>query len=377
MRVLITGGGTGGHINPAIAIAQCFLSIDPNTELLYAGTPTGMEARLVKEAKIPFAPIKVKGFWRSFSPSAIAHNAQAAVEAVTSKKRAKEIIRDFKPDIVIGTGGYVSGPVVLAAAKAGIACGIHEQNAFPGVTNRLLAKQVDRVFLAVGEAKTHLDPHANYMVVGNPVRESVLKKSKAEARRELGLDDRMCILSFGGSLGADTINKIAVDLMEWNYRAGLVSHIHGYGRLGKEKFPAWIKERGINLKDNKSIRVSEYIDNMDTCMAAADLVICRAGAITISEIEATAKASILVPSPNVTANHQFHNANVLAKQNAAILLEEKDYSKEKVLSIVEELYTDRVRLNEIAQNAGALAITDTAQRICREMISVYKAKKRA
>ena len=377
MRVLITGGGTGGHINPAIAVAQCFLSIDPKTELLYAGTPTGMEARLVKEAKIPFAPIKVKGFWRSLSPSAIAHNAQAAVEAVTSKKRAKEIIREFKPDIVIGTGGYVSGPVVLAAAKAGIACAIHEQNAFPGVTNRLLAKQVDRVFLAVGEAKDHLDPHINYMVVGNPVRESVLKKSKAEARRELGLDDRMCILSFGGSLGADTINKIAVDLMEWNYRTGLVSHIHGYGRLGKEKFPAWLSERGIDLKDNKNIRVSEYINNMDTCMAAADLVICRAGAITISEIEATAKAAVLVPSPNVTANHQFHNANVLAKQNAAILLEEKDYSKEKVISIIEELYTDRVRLGEIAQNAGALAITDTAQRICHEMIAVYKAKKRA
>ena len=208
MRVLITGGGTGGHINPAIAIAQCFLSIDPNTELLYAGTPTGMEARLVKEAKIPFAPIKVKGFWRSFSPSAIAHNAQAAVEAVTSKKRAKEIIRDFKPDIVIGTGGYVSGPVVLAAAKAGIACGIHEQNAFPGVTNRLLAKQVDRVFLAVGEAKTHLDPHANYMVVGNPVRESVLKKSKAEARRELGLDDRILIhLCIAGQILAMIANQ--------------------------------------------------------------------------------------------------------------------------------------------------------------------------
>lgn len=374
MRLLVTGGGTGGHINPALAIAQCFVKNDPDTVVLYAGTPTGMEARLVKEAGFDFAPIKVKGFWRSFSPSAIAHNVQAAVEVLTSKRRAKEIIREFKPDLVIGTGGYVCGPVVLAAAKAGIPTAIHEQNAFPGVTNRLLAKHVDRVFLAVGEAKEHLDPHADYIVVGNPVRESVLTKSKEEARRELQLDDRMCVLSFGGSLGADTINKIAADLIEWNHRSGFVTHIHGYGRLGKEKFPALLKEKGIDLTGNKSIRVSEYINNMDVCMAAADLVICRAGAITISEIEATGKAVVLVPSPNVTANHQYHNARVLEKRGAAVLLEEKDYTAEKVISIMESLYTDQAQLTRLSQNARSLAVLDTAERIYKEMSAFVKSR---
>lgn len=277
--------------------------------------------------------------------------------------------------MVIGTGGYVSGPVVLAASKAGIPTAIHEQNAFPGVTNRLLAKHVDRVFLAVGEAREHLDPHADYMVVGNPVRESILMKSKEEARRELGLDSRMCVLSFGGSLGADTINKIAADLMEWNHRSGLITHIHGYGRLGKEKFPALLKEKGIDLTGNSSIRASEYIHNMDVCMAAADLVICRAGAITISEIEATGKASILVPSPNVTANHQYYNALVLEKRGAAILLEEKDYSTQNVISIIESLYTDQEKITLLSQNAASLAVLDTAERIYKEMTDLV-AKKR-
>ncbi len=374
MRLLVTGGGTGGHINPALAIAQCFVQNDPNAEVLYAGTPTGMEARLVKEAGFRFAPIKVKGFRRSLSPSAVRHNVQAVAEAVTSRRRANEIIREFKPDLVIGTGGYVSGPVVLAAAKAGIPTAIHEQNAFPGVTNRLLAKHVDRVFLAVGEAKEHLDPHAAYMVVGNPVRQSILKKSKEDARRELHLDGRMCVLSFGGSLGADTINKIAADLIEWNHRSGLISHIHGYGRLGKEKFPALLKEKGIDLSGNSTIRVSEYIHDMDVCMAAADLVICRAGAITISEIEATGKAAILVPSPNVTANHQYYNARVLEKRGAAILLEEKDYATQKVISIIESLYTNQEKLALLSQNAASLAVFDTAERIYREMTSFLSKK---
>lgn len=376
MRLLVTGGGTGGHINPALAIAQCFLKNDPDTVVLYAGTPTGMEARLVEKAGLDFAPIKVKGFYRSFSPSAIAHNCKAVVEAITSRGRAKQILREFKPDLVIGTGGYVCGPVVLEAAKMGIPTAIHEQNAFPGVTNRLLAKHVDRVFLAVGEAKEHLDAKAEYIVVGNPVRESILVKSKQEARDELGLDDRMCILSFGGSLGADTINKIGADIIEWNHRSCIVSHIHGYGRLGKEKFPALLKEKGIDLTGNTSIRASEYIDNMDVCMAAADLVVCRAGAITLSEIQATGKASILVPSPNVTANHQYHNARVLEKHGAAILLEEKDYTSEKVIEIIESLYTNPEKITRLSQNAKKLAVLDTAERIYKEMTAFVKEKRK-
>ncbi|MFZ2539015.1 MAG: UDP-N-acetylglucosamine--N-acetylmuramyl-(pentapeptide) pyrophosphoryl-undecaprenol N-acetylglucosamine transferase, partial [Oscillospiraceae bacterium] len=234
------------------------------------------------------------------------------------------------------------------------------------------AKKVNMVFLAVEEARKHLDSTIKYKVVGNPVRESVILKSKAEAKKELGLDDRMCVLSFGGSLGADTLNKIAADIIEWHYKQGIVNHIHGYGRLGKEKFPKLLKERNVDLKLNDSIHVFEFIDNMDTCMAAADLLICRAGAITISEIEATGKPAILVPSPNVTANHQFHNAMVLKAKSAALLLEEKDYTKETIVNMVKELYNDPLKLDELSKNASKLAILDTAKRIYDTMVGMLK-----
>ncbi len=370
MKILLTGGGTGGHINPAIAIAQYVKSHDKSASILYAGTPNGMEATLVKKAGFDFAPIRVQGFSRSFTPKDILHNFQTVGMTVTSRVRARAILREFQPDMVIGTGGYVSGPVVLEATRMGIKTAIHEQNAFPGVTNRLLAKKVDMVFLAVEEAKEHLDSRIHYQVVGNPVRESVIFKSKAEARHELGLDDRMCILSFGGSLGADTINKIGADIIGWHYRQGLVNHIHGYGRLGKEKFPALLRERGIDLTGNESVRTLEYIDNMDTCMAAADLLICRAGAMTISEIEATGKPALLIPSPNVTANHQYHNAMVLVNRGAAMILEEKDYTPEKVVGMVKDLYQNREKLAELSRHASELAILDTAKRIYDSILTI-------
>jgi len=363
MRLLLTGGGTGGHINPAIALAQYAKSHDPGGAILYAGTPDGMEAGLVKKAGFDFAPIRVQGFSRSLAPKDMLHNIQTVGVVLRSRARARAILADFRPDIVVGTGGYVSGPVVMEAARMGIPTAIHEQNAFPGITNRMLAKDAKMVFLAVEEAKEHLPAGIPYQVVGNPVRESVIYKSRSAARKELGLDDRMCILSFGGSLGADTLNRIAADLIQWHYKEGLVQHIHAYGRLGREKFPALLAQRGVDLTDAPAVRVREYIDDMDACMAAADLLICRAGAITISEIEATGKAALLVPSPNVTANHQFHNAMVLKSRGAAMLLEEKDYTKEKVVEIVRDLYTHREKLAALSERASELAILDTAKRI--------------
>lgn len=363
MRILLTGGGTGGHINPAIAIAQYVKAHDPEAQILYAGTPNGIEARLVKRAGFDFAPIRVQGFSRSFLPQDILHNVQTVGVVLRARPRAKEILRDFRPDVVVGTGGYVCGPVVLEAARMGIKTAIHESNAFPGMTNRMLSKSVDVVFLAVEEAKAHMDSEARYEIVGNPIRESLIYKSKSAARKELGLDDRMCILSYGGSLGADSLNRIGADVIEWHCRQGLVNHIHGYGKNGQEKFPALLKERGIDLSKCPSVRATEYIDNMDACMAAADLVICRAGAMTVSELEATGTAALLVPSPNVTANHQYHNAMVLANKGAAMLLEEKDYTKEKVVAIVQDLYQHREKLQTLSENASSLAILDTTKRI--------------
>ena len=364
MRLLLTGGGTGGHINPAIAIAQYARANDPSGAILYAGTPDGMEASLVEKAGFDFAPIRVQGFYRSMAPKDILHNLHTVEVVIKARPRARKILQEFQPDVVIGTGGYVSGPVVMEAARMGIKTAIHEQNAFPGITNRMLAKHADMVFLAVEEAKAHLAPKSPCQVVGNPVRDSVVYKSKRAARQELGLDDSFCILSFGGSLGADALNRIGADLIAWHGREGKINHIHGYGRLGREKFPRFLEERGVRLGDCPRVRVTEFIDNMDACMAAADLLISRAGAITICEIEATGKASLLVPSPNVTANHQYHNAMVLVSRGAALLLEEKDYSSEKVVSLVRDLYENPKRLQELSQRASELAILDTAKRIC-------------
>lgn len=363
MKVLLAGGGTAGHINPALAIAGAIRKHEKTAEILFAGNADGMEARLVKKAGYAFAPIKVKGFWRGFAPEDILHNLKAVKCLMTSPFEAKKIIRDFQPDIVIGTGGYVSGPVVLAGIRAGIKTLIHEQNAFPGVTTKLLAKKADVVCLAVEEAKKYLEISGKTYVTGNPVRENIIYKSKAEARKELGMDDKLCILSFGGSLGALAINKIAADLIEWHCREGNVNHIHGYGQLGAKMFPELMEERGIDLSQFPRIDVRQYIDNMDTCLAAADLVICRSGAITLSELEAAGKASILIPSPTVTENHQYHNAMVLADHHAAIVIEESKYNKEEFLTIIRDLFINPEKLMELSRNASALAVFDTAEQI--------------
>lgn len=362
MKILLAGGGTAGHINPAIAIAQYIKQQDKKAEILFAGTPSGMEAELVKKAGFAFTPIKVGGFRRQISLENIVHNANSAYRLFTSDFAAKKIIKDFKPDLVIGTGGYVSGPIVLAATKAKIKTAIHEQNAFPGVTNKILAKKVDYVFLAVEEAKDHLSPEVKAIVVGNPIRQSVIFKTREEARKQLRLDDKICILSFGGSLGADIINTMAADLFEWN-KDGKLNHIHGYGRLGKTLFPELLAERGVELAPNTGMTASEYIDDMATCLAAADLVICRSGAITLSELEAAGKASILVPSPYVAENHQFHNAMVLVNHRAALLIEEKKYDKNEFISMIEELCESKDKLQQFGKNASKLAILDTTKRI--------------
>lgn len=376
MRVLLTGGGTAGHINPAIAIAQEIKKQEPSSEILFVGTPNGMEATLVKKAGFAFSSVEVQGIHRKLTAHNIVRNMKALKCAVTAGPRAKQIIREFKPDFVIGTGGYVSGPVVRKASQMGILTAIHEQNAFPGVTNKLLAKHADIVFLAVEKAKEYLPKNKKYVVVGNPVRESIIFKKKAEARQELGMDDNMCIVSFGGSLGAVKLNQIVADIMQWHCARGDVNHIHAMGKLGKKVFPEMLQERGVDVTKNHRIDIRDYIDNMDTCLAAADLVVCRAGAITLSELQATGKASILIPSPNVTENHQYHNAMVLANQHAAIVIEEKNYQKEQLIRTLDDFYEHPEHLKEYSKNASKMAILDTSERIYRAIHAILSEKKK-
>lgn len=369
MRVLLVGGGTAGHINPALAIAGALKEKAPDAAFLFAGVPTGMEYTLVPKAGFEIAPIEVMGFYRGIKPRDISHNLKALKCLTTAGSRAKKIIRDFAPDIVIGTGGYVSGPVVLAAQKLGIPTLIHEQNAFPGVTNKLLSRRADAICLAVERAKEHMElpEGARVIVTGNPVRAEIMQKTRAKARQELHMDDAPCILSFGGSLGAREINRIAADLIAWHAPAGKINHIHAYGKFGKDQFPRFLAERGIDPAKYPRLDIRPYIDNMDACLAAADLVVCRAGAITLSELEVTGKASVLIPSPNVAENHQYHNAKVLADHGAAILVEEAKYDRDALLSEMEQLFSEPDALQRLGEKARELAITDTTDRICDEV----------
>lgn len=366
LKVLLAGGGTGGHINPALAIASIIKQHHPDAEFLFAGTPNGMEATLIPKAGYNFAPIKVSGFQRKINPENIVRNVKAASYLAMSGHRAKKIISDFKPDVVIGTGGYVSYPILAKAVQMGIPTAIHEQNAFPGITNRLLSKKVNEVMLTVEEAAQHLDACAKYTVTGLPVRAgfSTDGLTRSEAKKKLGLDGKLCIFSFGGSLGAGAINKGAEALIKWEKAENIpVNHIHGYGRMGKDTLPKNLADAGIDYENDDSLIVSEYIHNMDVCLAAADLIICRSGASTISELQAMGRASILIPSPNVTANHQYHNAMVLGRAGAAVVIEEKDLSDEKLIEKVKEFIDNPEKLDTLAKRAAETYVTDTPDRI--------------
>ncbi len=369
MRILFAGGGTAGHINPALAIAGYVRERQPDAEILYVGKTGGMEERLVPQAGFEFRGISVQGFSRKLTPKGIKDNIITVKKAITGGRAAKKIIQEFKPDICVGTGGYVSGPVIRAAAKLGIPTLIHEQNAFPGVTNKMLSKYADRVMLAMPAAEKHFKGKPEFVITGNPVRGEILTADREASRKKLGLDERPVILSFGGSLGARIINESLADIIARSAKDGKYQHIHAYGQYGKW-FPDLLGEKGVDLANAKNLDIREYINNMPTCLAAADVVVARAGAITLSEIQAKGKPSVLIPSPNVAENHQFHNAMALVEKNAAVMIEEKDLTPEKLTEAIDKLASDPKRLAEYSENAGKMAVRDSVKRIYTVIVEV-------
>lgn len=371
MKVLFTGGGTAGHINPALAAAGYLRQKEPDAQILYVGNKGGMEERLVPQAGFEIKTVHISGFQRKLTPKNLWRNAQTVVRVFTATAEAKKILQEFAPDVCVGTGGYVSGPVIREAAKLGIPCVIHESNAYPGVTTKMLAKSVKTVMLAVPDAKKYLDPKAVCTVTGNPVRGEVLAAQREESRKALGLDDRPLVLSFGGSLGASALNRAAAYMLAQSAKEGKYQHIHGYG-AHDEKFLSECKEFGLDLEKSPQIQVLTYIDNMPQCLSAADLVIGRAGAMTLSEIEAKAKASILIPSPNVAENHQFHNAMALVNRGAAEIIEEKDLTGELLWEKVQGILSDPERLRSLGENAGKMETLDANERIYRVIKAAAK-----
>ena len=354
MRVLIAAGGTAGHINPALAIAGALKAADPAAEIHFAGRREGMEYGLVTRAGYPFHHIEINGFQRRLTPENIRRNLLAAWHLAVSGPRCAAILREVKPDLVIGCGGYVSGPIVRAAAKRGIHTAIHEQNAFPGVTNKLLAKEVDLVMAASAAAVEKLGAPQKTIVVGNPVRPELFTQDRAAARAKLNAGTDTVILSFGGSLGARRINEVVAGLCAWEQKQPRnILHLHATGSRGVELFKNLAKEKGFSYNEN--LVVSEYINNMPELLAASDLVISRAGALTLAELEAVGRAAILIPSPNVAENHQYYNALELQKAGAALVVEEKDLNGEKLIAMVEELLAQPGRLAQMGRNAQSLA----------------------
>ncbi|MDE5994767.1 MAG: undecaprenyldiphospho-muramoylpentapeptide beta-N-acetylglucosaminyltransferase, partial [Oscillospiraceae bacterium] len=357
MKILFVAGGTGGHINPAIAVASEIKRLYPTTAILFVGTKNRMETKIVPAAGFPIKTVEMSGFSRKLSVSGIKSNVKTAYLAVKASADAKKIIQDFSPDAVVGFGGYVTGPVLRAAARMKIPTCIHEQNAFPGVANKALAKMVDRVMLTSPEAEKYMKCKNTPVITGLPVRRQILQADKSFARAALGIKpNEMLVLSMGGSLGAREINNAVIGMLSELHTEKDIKFIHAAGQYGGFVWDE-LKEKGIPFGKNTNIDLREYINDMDICLSACDLVISRAGASSISEISALGKPSILIPSPNVAENHQFHNANTLASNGGAILIEEKDLTPELLAQTVKELKDNRKRLAEISVKAPEKAKT--------------------
>lgn len=366
LKVLLAGGGTAGHINPALAIAEIIKEHIPDAEFAFVGNPKKLEATIIPKAGYRFEPINVEGFQRSFTPQNIKRNIHAMNCLLKTGARSKEIIKDFKPDLVIGTGGYVSGPVVRKAAQMGIPTAIHEANAFAGVTTKLLSKKVNAIMLTVKETK-NLDAAVmgKVTVTGLPVRKAFDAMSKDQAKEKLGFaKDEVCVLSCGGSLGSMTINDSVLKLLKWYKDNGItVNHIHSYGTYaGYKDYPQKLKALGLDFENDPHRLVSDYI-NMPVCMAAADLVITRCGASTLVELEAIGRGAVLIPSPHVAENHQYHNGMVLERAGAGKVIEEKDLTDELFIDTVSSLIKDKDKLDELGRKCASLYIKDTNERI--------------
>lgn len=343
MRIVMCGGGTGGHVNPAISIADTIKKRYPNAEISFIGTEKGIEHILVPKSGYNISYVKVRGFKRSLSVK----NIDAAVKAVTSVMRAKKLLKEAKPDLVIGTGGYVSWPTVKAASKLGIPTLIHEQNAFPGMTTKMLSKFADKVCISFEESRRFFDEtvREKLILTGNPVKPNNITRD--EARKQLGIsEDQVYILSYGGSLGAEKVNQYCFDLMEYVKSNSGLYHTHAIGKSGYQKYSAIAAEKGYDKAEN--IEILEYIYDMPVRQAAADIIVCRAGAITLAELACMEKTAVLIPSPNVTDDHQYKNALVLANACAAVVLRESELDGKKLIAEVASLAKDKAK-RELAQ----------------------------
>ncbi len=373
MKILFAGGGTAGHINPALAIANRLIEKDDKTEVKFVGTDEGLEVSLIPRSGYSLDTIKVHGFKRKLSLGTF----KTMLEIPFAVSASKRIIKKFKPDIVVGTGGYVCGPVLYAAAKMKITTFVHESNAFPGITTKILSKYVDVVALGMEAAKKFLPSVKNTIFTGNPIRPSILSVDSFAARRKLGLDERPFILFFGGSLGARDFNTTVADWIADTAESGKYQILMGTGKLNQfDAVKARLEKNGVDIDKYPHIKVSEYIYDMDIAMNAADLVVSRAGASTLAELTAIGKPAILVPSPYVTDNHQEHNARAVEKVGGAVVITENDFTVQSLDKTICEIADSSGRLAKMRGASASMGAPHSVDIICEKIIKMAAKPKR-
>ena len=374
MNVIFTCGGTGGHINPAIAVANELRERHPDCNILFIGTKGRMEEQLVPKAGYELKCLDMAGMVRGKSLSAIKKNVKTVANTVKAVSECKKIIKEFKPDVILGTGGYACFPALMAGTMLKIPTCVHESNAIPGLTTRMLADRVDKVLVCFEESAKHYKHPERIQIVGMPVRREFIFTDKAAARKELGLGDGPVVLSAFGSLGAKVMNESTAQLLKLEMEDGYpFHHIHATGKFGWEWMPDKVKALGVDL-ENPNIDMREYVYNMPTVMAAADVFISRAGASSCNEIAASGTPSILIPSPNVTDNHQEKNARVLSGNGGAVLMLEKECSPERLFEEIKELLKDRERRDVMSAALKGLVVLDSAERISDILEELAKQK---
>lgn len=354
MKIIVSGGGTGGHIYPALALIRTIKEEYPETEFLYIGTENGLEANIIRRENIPFEAINITGFKRSLS----FENVKTIFRFIKGVKDSKKLIKQFNPDAVIGTGGYVCGPVVYAAAKRKIPTVIHEQNSVPGLTNKFLSKYVDIVaicFEQVGE----FFPEEKVVLTGNPRASEVIGKKNSGVIESFGLKDYLpTALVVGGSRGAKPINEVIIKslsiLSKKPYQVLYVTGESHYDEVYKES-------ELLGKLDN--IAILPFIHNMQEVLASIDVVVGRAGATSLAEITALGLPSILIPSPYVTNNHQEKNAEALVTKGAALMLTEKDLTSQRLIEALDLMLLDETERNKMGEASSKLGIRDASNRL--------------
>ncbi len=371
MRVIVAAAGTGGHINPGIAIANKIKEKEPKSKIIFIGTARGLENDLVPRAGYELERIEAYGLSKKLTID----NLKKMYQTYHSISKAKKIIKEFRPDVVIGTGGYICGPVCMAAKSLKVPVVLHESNAFPGKAVKMLEKKVDKILVAFDDAKKRLKNSEKVIVTGNPTKIRNLdltQKQKEGIKKQLGFrEEKPFVLVFGGSQGAKAINDTFLTLMEKrlnkDYQILLAAGPRQYDEMKEE-----LENRKINIEMQKEIKIVPYIYNMEEVMNACDLAICRSGAMTITELAIIGKPAIFIPLPNVSNNHQEYNAKVLEEVGAAKIILEKELTAEKLNKQITEIITKEETLQKMASSARKIAISQVEEKIYQEIKKVVK-----